>query len=159
MKKRIKQISILMLTQLVLLSSLSCHSKKGKVDYLGRENSVSSYSIDDAKVLIVDPENIDAALNVKEEEDALVLDMRYGNNPGIKVIDSHLIDDTKTMRQIVDAIQDYNNKIKSDKEWNRNSDSMVIEWELHNILYNLGLFNSHTEDVDFNQSELANILK
>ena len=158
-KSNLKRIIILLISQILLLSSLSCQTKRNKSQYLGNKDTVSMYSYDSGKVLIVNPDNIDNALGIKDKGDLVVMDYRDTENPDMKIMSSINVDSIKEMRQVIDALLDYNDAVESKQPWNRSKDSMTIEWKLHNILYELGLFDSHTIDVDFNNNELKNILK
>lgn len=53
----------------------------------------------------------------------------------------------KDMGFILDHI--HSNNANSDV-WRRSNKSLINEWYVHNALYNLHLFRSHTKDVDLN---------
>ena len=87
--------------------------------------------------------------NVKE---VVFLDERHMDDPNIKVIDSYLINDLYSMNKVVNEIIEYNT-IYNTNEWSRSKISLLIEWTVHNICYDLGIKRENTVDVDFRNSE------
>lgn len=49
-----------------------------------------------------------------------------------EVVDSYLIKDKITQQKVCQAIIDYNNENPEDYNWNRDIDTMLVEWDWHN---------------------------
>lgn len=79
----------------------------------------------------------------------LYKDIEYHiSNTNCKIVDSYKITDKSLMKDFI------SNLISTNKEFNvRSINSYYREWKAHNILYKLGLFKSHTKDVDLNIDE------
>lgn len=80
------------------------------------------------------------------------------------VIDNHMCQCNDTNIHIVDSYQIPNNKIKPFLNrmlkkingriiYKRTIDSWEKEWIAHNRMYKLGLYRSHTKDVDLDEDE------
>ena len=81
----------------------------------------------------------------------LVVDQRTADDPNMKIKSSKNITDKDEMKEILDVVQVYNETYPSD--WDRSTEAMMNEWEVHNICSDLSLFPSHTDDVDFNNDD------
>lgn len=70
------------------------------------------------------------------------------NSDNLSIKNSYKIKSGKEMTDILFEISsksDFNTIV-----WKLPMSRMVNEWKAHNLLYNLGLFKSHTKDVDIN---------
>ena len=67
----------------------------------------------------------------------------------IKIIDSYKLKNKKEIKEAVIEILEKAPMYLS----NRTVNSLVREWRAHNILYNWGLFISHTKDCDLEAKE------
>jgi hypothetical protein len=93
----------------------------------------------------------DNVITIKDD-DIIVIDLR-NKKQNMKILSSYKIEKTKEQEAILDVIIDYSLKYPANKEWNRSKEAMLKEWEVHNFLYNLNLYLSHTRDVDFEEKE------
>lgn len=66
----------------------------------------------------------------------------------IHIEDSFMISTSNEMKTIIETLR----RGYTDNEvlLNRTTGSLIAEWTVHNILYECGLFKSHTKDVDLN---------
>lgn len=85
------------------------------------------------------------------ENDIIIIDNR--ENEDMIILDSYKIDDANIRNQIIDIILDYTEKYPTEIKWQRTKDSLLNEWYVHNVLYDLNLYRDHTEDVDFENKE------
>ena len=66
----------------------------------------------------------------------------------IKIYDSYTTTDEKDMAMILSIISIY-----PQYELTRKRKELIDEWKVHNFLYKLHLFRSHTKDTDFDENE------
>ena len=66
-----------------------------------------------------------------------------------EIQNSYLITDKIQKTEICQAIIDYNNEDSGDYGWNREIDTMTVEWDWHNGFHRVHLLTSHTESVNF----------
>ena len=85
------------------------------------------------------------------DNDIIIID--YRENEDMIIMDSYKIDDVNIRNQIIDIRFHYTEKYPTDMKWQRTRDSLLNEWYVHNILYDLHLYRDHTEDVDFENNE------
>ena len=81
-----------------------------------------------------------------------VLDARNNSNANIRVVDSYRINSEYDRLYIVDRLLEYNEQHHSDYSWNRTRDSLLIEWEAHNDIYDFHN-NERCKHVDFDNSD------
>lgn len=86
-----------------------------------------------------------------DECDIFVLDQRYRIDSNMKILSSCYINDKNDKEDIVKALLKYEEKYPS--KWDRSYESMLVEWEVHNYLYNIGYRKDRTTDVDFNNQD------
>ena len=87
-----------------------------------------------------------------QEGDVLVEDQRNNyDNPNMRVYFSYRIRDEECIDEIIDALQRYEEEFPS--IWNRSSNSMKVEWYIHNILYDMNYQRKRTSHVDFNNAD------
>lgn len=89
--------------------------------------------------------------NYLENEDVFIVDERTRNDPNLKVLNSYKISDIKDRGKILKIMASYEKLYPS--SWNRSIRSMLIEWEVHNVLYNIHYQINRTKDVDFNNAD------
>jgi len=151
-KKKILQKIIALLMIQISISNTSCaviDNSQDDVCYSSTfEDGCTVYDYSDGVVKISEKST------PIQENVVNVVDLRYYNNPGMKVINSYKIKDIETMKEIIDIMLDYNKKNDITPSWNRSESSMIYEWILHNMFYDLGLFVDHAGDTDFNNNEL-----
>ena len=99
-------------------------------------------------VYIGTKEDYESVLNILNYNDVFVLDQRDGEDPDMKVIDSYKIKSFEDRRMILKIMKFYEDLYSSD--WNRSIKTMEIEWEIHNLLYQMHVKEYRTKDVDFN---------
>lgn len=101
----------------------------GKI-YIGNENYINYLDSNENNILIVD------------ERD---------EKKNIKIISSYKIMDRQTQNNVLAVISEYEKNNPS--VWDRTTDSMLIEWRVHNVLYHINFKTSSTKDVDFENNE------
>ena len=67
-------------------------------------------------------------------------------NNTIKITNSYLVRSKEKMNLML-------NLIGIETVFPRSKESLIKEWRAHNLMYDLGLFRSHTKDVDLNTDE------
>jgi len=85
------------------------------------------------------------------EGDILVEDLRYNDDPDMKVINSIDIKDKNKRNEILEILCSYEEDNPS--TWNRSIESMRLEWLMHNISYDYGLEKRRTKDVDLDNED------
>lgn len=84
--------------------------------------------------------------------DISVLDLR-DDCSDIKILSSYKVRGIKDKAYILSIISNYNANYPSDNKWDRTRNSLLNEWYVHNLLYDLNLYEERTKDVDFENSE------
>lgn len=76
----------------------------------------------------------------------------------IHIEDSYKANTRKDMQIILNDIR-ANHSLEESDVLKRTDESLITEWHVHNVLYNLHLFRKHTKDVDLNypQSKIMEI--
>lgn len=64
--------------------------------------------------------------------------------------------DKLEQKAICHAIIDYTNEYPDDSGWNRDIDTMLVEWDWHNWGYEHNLFTTHTDSVNFDMGKGTN---
>ena len=86
-----------------------------------------------------------------DDNSVLIVDQRSAKDPNIKIKSSKEITNKDEMKEILEVVQVYNETYPSD--WERSTEAMMNEWEVHNICSDLSVLPSHTDDVDFNNDD------
>lgn len=73
------------------------------------------------------------------------------NDPNYKIYSSYLITDKDDRNDILNVLSIYNKSIPWN--FNRTIESMRIEWTIHNLLYELGIEQHRTDEVDLNAGD------
>ena len=81
----------------------------------------------------------------------LIIDERTCDDPNMKIMKSYAITSKSEMASIAGIMQEYNEEYPSN--WNRSTDSIINEWEIHNICSDFSFMPSHTDDVDLNNGD------
>lgn len=76
----------------------------------------------------------------------------------IHIEDSYKVNTTKDMQIVLTDIRE-NHSLEESDVLKRTDKSLIKEWRVHNVLYNLHIFRKHTKDVDLNypQSKIIEI--
>ena len=82
-----------------------------------------------------------------------VVDSRKQDDPNIKIIESFRVNERTEMIEISSMLLAYNDENPSIPSWNRTLNSMVIEWDIHNKVYDMGYARDSTADVDLNNKD------
>lgn len=118
------------------------------VGYVNDTKPYASYSNGD--VYIIKNENKIKSLKLNET-DIVIIDERHDDNPSMKVISSCNIRNKNEINEIIEIMKDYNTKYPSN--WSRTSESLRLEWYVHNLLYDLNYKLDHTTDVDLDNND------
>ena len=111
---------------------------KGKIEY----NSGTIY-IGNKKYL--------NSIDNLDTNDVLVLDDRKAKDPNLRIYDSYKIITPNIQEEIIENLLYYEELYPS--KWDRSKNSLIREWEAHNIMYWLGVKQDRTTDVDFNNED------
>ena len=104
-------------------------------------------------VYIVADDQLNEIQKDKEPNVAIIVDKRNNTDPNMQIIESYKISNKKQQSEIIDIMIDYNTNNPSNPGWNRTKESLLKEWEIHNTVYALGFYRSHTADCDFNNAD------
>lgn len=146
-----------------MIAYLYKHNYKPNYKILGKgEEAYASYS--NGLVYIGDKEFLDN-LHDLNENDVLVLDHRYGDDPNMEIYNSYIFNDKDIRNEILEIICCYEKEYPS--EWDRSIESMRLEWFCHNISWYFNYKTDHTSEVDldnddevkYDQKILSRILK
>ena len=74
----------------------------------------------------------------------------------IHIEDSYKVNTTKDMQIVLNDIR-ANHSLEESDVLKRTDKSLIKEWRVHNVLYNLHLFREHTKDVDLNYPQSKTI--
>ena len=84
--------------------------------------------------------------------DILILDNRYNLfNPDVKILASCEIKDKNIRNDIIEVLQIYESENPS--PWNRTTESMRLEWLMHNLFYDFQFKTDSTFDVDLDNND------
>lgn len=77
----------------------------------------------------------------------------------IHIEDSYKVNTREDMQIVLTDIR-ANHSLEESDVLKRTDKSLIKEWRIHNVLYNLHLFRKHTKDVDLNypQSKITEIV-
>ena len=81
------------------------------------------------------------------------MDARNSDNPNIRIMDSYKINDKNLQKEILQLIIQYNEINPSSPAWERTLDSMVLEWDIHNKVYNWNISTNSTAHVDLDNND------
>lgn len=102
------------------------------------------------RVFIGKQDVLDSLLDISEN-DILILDGRGNEDPNIRVLSSHQIEDPVIRAEILEIIKEY--EINHPSSWDRTIEAMNVEWIVHNLLYSMNYKQKRTSEVDFNNKD------
>ena len=91
--------------------------------------------------------------NEPEPSDVLVFDDRHNGNPSFQILESHRVKGERRKREILQAILDYDARTPSDPPWRRSMDSLLREWNLHNLAFILHVYRRSARHVDLDNRD------
>ena len=80
------------------------------------------------------------------------VDARGADDPNVQVRESAMISEQIRMTAIISELLNYNELYPVSPEWSRTKESMMIEWDAHNTVYNI-YNNERCLHVDFNNAD------
>lgn len=80
--------------------------------------------------------------------DVLVLDDRDTGNPSFQILRSYAVRAVADKREILDAIIAFDRENPSERPWRRSVQSLLKEWNLHNLAYRLHFYRKSAANVD-----------
>ena len=152
-----KKVFILATTSLLVLSVASL---KGRVynpeytinqSYTQNDPETPFATYKDNDIYIGSLHTITKSRGFGCDDDVYVVDQRKKSDPNMCVIDSYKISKKEDMEAVIEVLQDYNDLYPSD--WERTTESMLNEWEIHNICKSLNIKPDSTESVDLNNGD------
>ncbi len=144
-----KKIIILLGLYLAILLSPKIKSDDKKNEIIS-DSKYSYINYNDKKVIIVSSEYFNYIYD-KESNNIYIIDFRDRENSNFEIVESYKIRDKSEMEDIINMLVSYNQKEPSN--WNRSFDSMINEWQVHNICYYLGYDIDSTEHVDLDNDD------
>ena len=152
MKKRTKIIvttlSLAAILGLYCSIDVNYEPKYTIVGYVNEETPYATYSKGDVYI-VKSLEKADEL--VVQENDVIIIDQREDDNPNMRVVSSYAIRDKFLQNEIIEIMQEYNKEYPS--KWKRTNKSLILEWYVHNLLYNVNYKLDHTTDVDFDNKD------
>ena len=82
-----------------------------------------------------------------------VVDFRTSKDPYFEVRNSYLVTQKEIQLEVVEILQNYNNQNPVDPAWSRTNESMVTEWDVHNIAYGRDFLPERAEHVSLNNKD------
>ena len=76
------------------------------------------------------------SIKIKDFRDVSVDKETGAPNPNYVILNSYRITTNSEQMEIIAIIQKYDGAVVAKNTWNRTTDSMVIEWDAHNDIYN-----------------------
>lgn len=136
-----------------VIISMACHEHKYHPEYeiiQDEETDVFAY-IGDLSLYVYSSKKELESHDTHHEEDILVLDERYTEDPNMIIYDSYEITDKDTRNDILCCLLEYENIHPSN--WNRTLESMRNEWLIHNLSYRLHYRRGNAANVDLNNED------
>lgn len=152
LKKKYKKI-LLTITSIAIITSLLI-PKKIKVNITKNENLINNHNYygttSAGDIYIAEKKEIETLIS-NNIEGIFIIDERKTEDPNLIILSSCEITSKKQMLEIITILQLYEELYPT--EWDRTTQSMLNEWEIHNIFYNLNYKTDHTHDVDLNNDD------
>lgn len=86
-----------------------------------------------------------------DSNDVYIIDQRYIKNSNMEVIDSYKIQSKKEMEEIINILLEYEKLYPS--KWDRSFNSLLNEWQVHNICYFFNYDEESTQHVDLDNED------
>ena len=99
-------------------------------EIVDKKNYYANYS--NGRVYIGKRKYIEKLKDVNDN-DILILDRRDEDDPNMQILSSYRIIDANIQNEILEIINEYEKEYPS--SWNRSTNSMQVEWFIHNVLY------------------------
>ncbi len=140
--------AIFLISSVIFLTTMNSKEVNREGYKIVNENSYATYT--GGRIYIGNKRYINGLKDINSN-DVLVVDERYKKDSNMKVLDSYRINNGLNRREILKVLKKYEEDYPSN--WNRTIESMLLEWEVHNIFYKLGYRLNRTTDVDFNNKD------
>ena len=114
---------------------------------------VGTYKKGEGLVYIVTEDMLNDIMKDKEPNVVVILDNRTATDPNMQIQNSYEITNRQQQKEILQLMLDYNNLNPVEPGWNRTLDSMMVEWQLHNLAYDMRYKRGRTKDCDFNNAD------
>ena len=121
--------------------------------YVPSATKIGSYGEDKGNVYIVSEEDMEVARKSKERKAVFIVDLRNGENANLKMLKSYKITNNDWQDEIAQLMIDYNTQNPAEYEWIRTKESLITEWDIHNLAYSLFIKRSRTADCDFDEND------
>lgn len=154
--KNLKIRNTILLLTATTLTLISPYTKKARVYNLNYSIN-SSYHYQDTTVpfakstcgdIYIINEEIEDVYKPPTKDAIVIIDETKDNDPNIRIKQSCNINDANQMMEVLEIVKRYNELYPSG--WERSIDSMMNEWEVHNILSRINYMPKHTDHVDLN---------
>ena len=147
-RRKRKQYRLVAFSSILFIVSMSnVHGYHADYEILNDANGAYA-TYGNGNVYIGDEEYIDSL--EKNNNDVYIIDERE-ELQNMKVLNSYRITDSNYRRDIINIMEDYENRYPS--EWDRSEETMITEWAVHNTLYGFNYQTDRTQDVDFENTE------
>lgn len=147
-----KAIVILAASYVILTCTASGRDYNPNFDLSQEEEFGKPFATyEDGDIYIGDQTYIDSIKDKVEKDDVLIVDKRTIDDSDMCVLNSYRISDPQDRNTIIEVIQEYEKLYPS--VWERTTESMRNEWEIHNILYHLNYKEYRTGHVDLNNED------
>lgn len=142
--------NIILLGVVIALGTLYCSETEYQPDYEILEEDDDAYAkYEDGKIYIGSEDYIDSLK--PNNGDILVIDQRSTSDPNMKVRSSFEIHDKNKRNTIIEVLQEYEKEHPSN--WNRTTETMRLEWFIHNLCYENNYETERAQDVDLNNQD------
>ncbi len=144
-----KKILILLMLYSTILLSPKVKSDNNDIN-ISHDINYEYVDYNDKRIIITTCDKLGYVYN-KESNNVYILDCRHDKNSNFKIIDSYKITDKNEMERILNILLEYEKENPS--SWNRSFNSMLNEWQAHNICYQLGYDIDSTMHVDLDNED------
>ena len=150
---RIKKTCFLIVASSITLASYKKYNKIYIPNHIIIEDKDYFAKYSNGKIYIGTDQYISSIKNKVDYNDVLVIDERNSNNPSFKILSSYKIHELTKKAEIVSALQKYDSLYPSSNKWDRSTESLMTEWDCHNMAFLFGLWRNRSADVDLDNKD------
>ncbi len=151
-RKKFEKRILAITATLVFLTTYSCVDYKYHPNYeIVKENPCGPFGCYSYGNIYIGSKKYLKSLTDLTENDILVEDQRFSNDPNMKIYSSYRISDKNIRNEILEVLCRYEECYPS--PWDRSIESMRLEWLMHNVSYFFDHEPNRAGDVDLNNNE------
>lgn len=153
-KKRIRALATISLGLTLLSCSMEEYPYNPQYEVIAKQNGpFGRYS--NGYIYIGDKDYIESIINKVDKNDVLIIlgteEDENGMDPNASILSSYRITDENDRNDILNVLKLYDDI--NNTEWDRTMESMRVEWNIHNFLYDMDYERERTMNVDLDNSD------